>query len=339
MGGQRSALQLAHHSDALTRAARQCVAAQPIAAPLKTTLAPKLFADRRALLFGMAVAFPTSRKRDPVHAFPDRCRESRRITRGGSPNMNGTVTARSPRSGGPASRDAMITRHLGLVYHVARALARSGAGCALELDELVSAGTLGLIEALDHFDTSRGLAFSTFAAPRIRGAMLDELRRQDVASRSLRRKSRDLAAASESLAHRLGREATSAELAGSLGIDLPTLWRWRAEEETLRQVPLERSVEDEDERRPFPLELIATSDDDAIDERLTREREVEQLRDALLELPEQERIVLSLSYLEDLRLHEIAELLGVSESRVSQVRAKALRRLRGKLGSLRSEVA
>ena len=103
----------------------------------------------------------------------------------------------------PEARQALLGEHLGLVYHVARQLCRAKQ-MDVELDELVSAGTIGLIEAFNNFDASRGLAFSTFAAPRIRGAILDELRRQDHVPRSVRRRAREMHAASEELSRRLG---------------------------------------------------------------------------------------------------------------------------------------
>ena len=107
-------------------------------------------------------------------------------------------------AGDIAARDRLLTEHLGLVHHVARQMSRTLAVKA-DFDELVSAGSMGLMAALDSFDASRGLAFSTFAAPRIRGAILDELRRQDHVPRSIRRKTREIHAARESLMRALGR--------------------------------------------------------------------------------------------------------------------------------------
>ncbi len=112
------------------------------------------------------------------------------------------------------ARDALLRENLSLVHHVARQLSRALAAPA-DFDELVSCGTIGLINAIDAFDTSRGLAFSTFAVPRIRGAILDELRRQ----------TRDISGARETLTRIFGRPATDRELAEHLGVDLATLWR------------------------------------------------------------------------------------------------------------------
>jgi len=232
------------------------------------------------------------------------------------------------------TREAVLRQHLGLVYHIAQQLARARAN-DVELDDLVSAGTLGLIGAFEHFDAARGLAFSTFAAPRIRGAMLDELRRLDRVPRSVRRKSRQIDSASMALAGVLGREPGHAELADGLGIDMATLWRWQAEREAMHVVSLDRAANGGDDGRGAG-EWLAGEHGDEVDESITLSQETSILRDALLELPEQERTVLSLYYFEELKLHDIARILDVSESRVSQVRSKAIQRLRRKLGRLRT---
>lgn len=238
----------------------------------------------------------------------------------------------------PESRQALLGEHLGLVYHVARQLCRSKQ-MDVELDELVSAGTIGLIEAFNNFDSSRGLAFSTFAAPRIRGAILDELRRQDHVPRSVRRRAREMHAASEALSRRLGHAPDQSQLASAMGVDLTTLSRWQAESDHGRFIPLERTSEQSSNGSRLPLEQLIADPSDDVEDRLTLTQEVAHLRDALLALPESERNVLSLYYFEELKLSDIAAILGVSESRVSQIRAKAVTRLRGALGSLRASVA
>ena len=232
-----------------------------------------------------------------------------------------------------ATRDAMLRQHLGLVYHVAQQLARARAN-DVELDDLVSAGTLGLIDAFEHFDTSRGLAFSTFAAPRIRGAMLDELRRLDRVPRSVRRKTRQIDGASMALAGLLGREPGHAELADGLGIDLATLWRWQTERESTHVVSIDGAPGNADGGRSAG-EWLAGETGEEIDDSITLGQEAALLRDALLGIPEQERTVLSLYYFEELKLNDIARILEVSESRVSQIRSKAIQRLRRRLAKLR----
>src|SRR5215213_287539 len=152
--------------------------------------------------------------------------------------MRGFMTAALlPASSTAASvdpRQALMHSHLGLVHHVARALARK-LHDGVELDELVSAGTIGLVQAMESFDPRRGLSFSTFAVPRIRGAILDELRRQDRVPRSVRRKTRAIAAVRESLARQLGRNPLRSELSRALEISESTLLRW--------ELDVERSIE------------------------------------------------------------------------------------------------
>lgn len=236
------------------------------------------------------------------------------------------------------SRQAMIGEHLGLVYHVARQLCRAKQ-MDVELDELVSAGTIGLIEAFNNFDATRGLAFSTFAAPRIRGAMLDELRRQDHVPRSVRRRAREVTAATETLTRRLGRSPDQSQLAAAMGVDLPTLSRWQAESDHGRFIPLERTAESTPSGSRIPLEHLIAADGSDVEDQLTLTQEVALLRDALMDLPDAERNVLSLYYFEELKLSDIAAILGVSESRVSQIRGKAVSRLRVALRSLRETAA
>jgi RNA polymerase sigma factor for flagellar operon FliA len=244
------------------------------------------------------------------------------------------------RSGDLVERERILNENLGLVHHVARQVSRT-LTVEVEFNELVSAGTMGLMNALDNFDASRGLAFSTFAAPRIRGAILDELRRQDHVPRSMRRKTREIAAARETLMRTLKRSPDDREVAEHMGIDMETFWRWSGDVEGTVHVPLdERSGgDDRDGRALAPAEFLAGETHRDIEDRLNLGQEVDILRDAILRLKEQERIVLTLYYYEELKLHEIATILELTESRVSQVRSKALSRLRGEMAPLRGMVA
>jgi RNA polymerase sigma factor FliA len=240
--------------------------------------------------------------------------------------------------GDDAARDKLLREHLNLVHHVARQLART-LSAAVEFDELVSCGVIGLMNALNSFQPSRGVAFSTFAVPRIRGAILDELRRQDIVPRSVRRRKREVARARESLTHRLLRQPTEREVAGTMSIDVDTLWRWRADHELFVEVSLDEGVGDDARDRGLTLESVTPDSSEAVDEVLHRQEHHAILREAIGELKEQERVVLTLYYFEELKLHEIAEILGVTESRVSQVRTKALARLRTQLASRQMAVA
>jgi RNA polymerase sigma factor for flagellar operon FliA len=240
-------------------------------------------------------------------------------------------------AGDASARERLVTRHFGLVRHIARRLVRSlSAYC--ELDELVSAGSIGLLRALDSFDASRGHAFSTFAMPRIRGAMLDELRRQDHVPRSIRRKARELRMARERLGGALGRRPNDAEVAAHLSLDLPTLWRWESAVEQTVSVPIDGATADTGES-PALVEWLIEHSPTTIEDELTRESELRLAREALEELKEQERVIVTQFYLEERTLKEIGAALGMTESRVCQVRAKALATLRASLWYLREDVA
>jgi RNA polymerase sigma factor for flagellar operon FliA len=238
-------------------------------------------------------------------------------------------------AGDDTARDAILCENLSLVHHVARQLSRSLAVEA-DFDELVSAGTIGLMTAVKAFDARRGLAFSTFAVPRIRGSILDELRRQDHVPRSIRRKARDISRARESLMRQLGRTPQDTELALQLGTDVQTLWRWQSEVEGSVHLSLTSTTgEGRGTTTPSRVDFLR-NDEEGADERLSRESEVAQLREAILRLNDQERTVLSLYYFEELKSADIADVLGISESRVSQIRSKALGRLRSELAPMRA---
>ncbi len=240
-------------------------------------------------------------------------------------------------NGDADARQELLTEQLALVYFVAGQVAR-GLGVDLEFNELVSAGTIGLISALENFEPERGLAFSTFAAPRIRGAILDELRRRDHAPRSVRRKARAIAAARDELARTIDGPPSDKAIAEHLGVDLQMLWDWQADLDRAVLVPLDDTATDH-EGAPVLTMPPASGDDDGIEERLTGDQEAHQLRKALANMKEQERVVLSLYYFEDLKLHEIATILELTESRISQIRSKALANLRKTLAPLRRHVA
>jgi RNA polymerase sigma factor for flagellar operon FliA len=238
------------------------------------------------------------------------------------------------RTGDLDARDLLLSANLSLVHHVARQLARTLA-VEVDFDELLSAGTMGLMSALEAFDPSRGLAFSTFAVPRIRGSILDELRRQDHVPRSVRRKTRAIAEAREQLMRSLGRQPTAAEIALQLQVDVETVWRWQADVEGAVQLPLDRPAGDRDGEAPAPAEFLFAHDEGA-DERVGKEQEIALLREAIGTLKAQERTVLALSYFEELKLQEIADILGLTDSRVSQIRSRALSRLREMMAPVRA---
>lgn len=237
-------------------------------------------------------------------------------------------------AGRSAERQALLTQHVGLVHHVARQLAQR-LSTEAQLDELISAGSLGLVQAVDSFDTSRGLAFSTYAVPRIRGAILDELRRVDHVPRSVRRQMRDMGHAREALAKALQRPPSEGELSRRLAVPSATLRQWELDAEgaalsscdqPVRSAAAGATLGDSltDERQPSVVECMEHDEELAI------------VRAAIGALKEQERTVLALNFFEELKLQEIAVVLGLSVCRISQIRTAALDKLRQRLSGLRA---
>lgn len=237
------------------------------------------------------------------------------------------------RTPGTADEELTVEKHLNLVYHVARKLSRKLGG-DVEFEELVSAGTIGLMDALDKFDPARGHAFSTFAVPRIRGAILDELRRLDPVPRSIRDKQRQIEGAETVLEQRLERAPSDAETAREMGLDADTLFRWRSETEHTQMVSLESSGPDHEARGRSHKEVLVDDGAEGADEAVARAQRHAALRRELEELDPQERTVLSLYYYEELKLREIGEVLGLTVSRISQIRTAALAKLRDRVSTL-----
>jgi RNA polymerase sigma factor for flagellar operon FliA len=233
------------------------------------------------------------------------------------------VSAAAP-AADPQARDQLVLAHVGLVKSLAHRLRRR-LPAQVELAELVSVGVLGLIEAATRFQPSLGVPFDAFARQRIHGAMLDALRSLDTVPRSVRRLQRQAEAAIGQLRHRLGREPETAEIAAALGVSAAQYEHMLDE---MRQIELAVV------RRTSAADAAASLVDLAIDPeagpyvQLERSELRTRLAAALAELPERERHILALSYEDELTLAEIGAVIGVSESRVSQLRTQAIARLR-----------
>lgn len=232
--------------------------------------------------------------------------------------MLSTSTAQTTR------RNEYVTRYYPYVERVARGMARRLPTHIL-LDDLISSGALGLIEAAERFDPTYGQNFEAFAEQRIRGAMLDDIRRRDTLSRDMRRLWSELRRSSDALTQQLGRTPNDGELAERLGVSLDDLHA--------RRLSLSGAcVLTYDEVDPDLLNrhIEPTADDPYS---MTARREVlALLGPAIAALPERLRQVLSLYYGEELSLRQIGEVLGVTESRVCQLHTEAAKRLRKLLG-------
>lgn len=220
----------------------------------------------------------------------------------------------------PMGRDDLIHAHIDMARRLARKIGRRLPPTARG-DELESAAYLGLAEAAARFDSSRGEPFVAYAAKRIRGAVLDELRRADALTRRGREHARRIDDATREAEKRNGGPAAEGDVAGELGLTPDQVSRTRGQ----IQNAAPKSLDDIGE-------ALIPDEGDSPAEICARAEEKEALAAALADLPERERLVLSLYYREDLTLKEIGEILGITESRVSQIRSRTLRALRGTVG-------
>jgi len=224
------------------------------------------------------------------------------------------------------SSDALVARHAELVkriaYHLAGRLPPS-----VEVNDLIQAGMVGLLEAAAHYASDRGASFETYAGIRIRGAMIDALRKQDWAPRSVHRKAREAATAIRAIENRAGREARDSEIAQAMGISLDEYHRVLQDSLACQLSSMDESNDTHE---------VADRDADPL-----LETEGGALREAVAEaiggLPERERLVMSMYYDDELNLKEIGAVLGISESRVCQLHGQALVRLRARLRSWNAE--
>ena len=240
--------------------------------------------------------------------------------------------------GDKAVRDRLILTYAPLVKYVA---GRLGSSLPAHVDEgdLVSYGLLGLIGAIERYDPDRDIKFETYAIARIRGAIIDELRALDWVPRSGRSRARQIERAIGELEAKLGRAPTDEEIAAKVGVTvdeldnsltdisrssiaaLDELWSVSGDGD---QVSLLDTLEDDNVSQPAEV----------LDETETREA----LADAIARLPEREKLVVTLYYYEELTLREIGEVLGVTESRVSQLHTKAILRLKSRLAGASARV-
>ena len=228
------------------------------------------------------------------------------------------------------ARQSLVEHYARLVKYVAGRMS-IGLPHYVDHNDLVSAGLLGLIQAIDNYDPERGNKFETYAIPRIRGAILDELRSQDWFPRSLRRKARQLEEAYNTLEADLGRVATDEEVANHLGVSRKELLEMVDEVAVATIVSLDADTsDDQDSSTSLGDYLPDTSTPDV--ETVVSEGEMRRLiAGSLEELSDREQQVLVLYYYEELTLKEIGEILDVTESRVCQIHTKAILRLRGKI--------
>ncbi len=225
---------------------------------------------------------------------------------------------------GFTSKDDVVDRHASLVkkiaYHLMGRLPAS-----VQVDDLIQAGLIGLLDAAGQYDPRQGASFETYASIRIRGAMLDELRRNDWAPKSVHRKSREISAAIQRIENRGSVEPGDREIAAELGITLDDYHQLLRDTATSRLLSYDEITSSEEGG------YDQFSDDAPLPQQMLEEDEFRrQLITAIGELPEREQLIMSLYYEQELNLKEIGAVLNVSESRISQILSQAHARLRAK---------
>ncbi len=205
---------------------------------------------------------------------------------------------------------------------------------SVQVDDLIQAGMIGLLEASQKYDASRGASFETYAGIRIRGAIVDEMRRGDWAPRSVHRNARRVSEAINTIEAQTGRDATDTEVANELGVSIREYHAMVQDSASSRLFSLEETFEDDEGRitgEPESTAFLGPM------ESVQQDAMRHALADAIDRLPEREKMVLSLYYDEELNLKEIGLVLGVSESRVSQIHSQAALRLKARLAGWQSD--
>lgn len=233
------------------------------------------------------------------------------------------------RSRQPEVREKLILEYAPLVKLVAGRLSMY-LGYNVEYDDLVGYGIFGLIDAIDKFDSMKAVKFETYASLRIRGAILDQIRKMDWIPRTIRQRQKKIDAAIKEVETAKGRNATDSEIAATLGISGEEFTDWQSQMKITNVVSLNEFMEQGSE---IPADNNRSAHFDSPEEVLEKDELRDALRDALELLTEKERKVIELYYYEDLTLKEISNILEVSESRISQLHTRGLQKMKTKMGN------
>lgn len=227
------------------------------------------------------------------------------------------------------NRDQLILEYLPYVKRIVHRIAIH-LPPNVETEDLMNVGVIGLIQAIDRYDPSRDNKFTTYAAFRIRGAVLSELRSRDFLSRSNRRKIRELERTYLQLEQKLGRDVEDAEVAEALDLSLDQLYRIKQISSISFISYEELGYTSNNDKEKLVSSLVRDDGDDVLTRTGFKQLKA-AIAEAIEELPEKEKLVLSLYYMDELTMKETGEVLGVTESRVSQLHSQAIIRLRSKL--------
>lgn len=224
------------------------------------------------------------------------------------------------------TRNALLLQHYDLTRRIAQRI-HQRLPKSMELDDLVSAGVLGLLDAIERYDETTSVPFESFARHRIRGAVLDSIRETDWAPSSVRRKASLLEKTRENLARNLGRTPTRTEIAGALEMSPRKLDQMVNDAQNRQVLSLDAPASPDS---TTPLEELLDNGDDMVAD-LQKEEMKALILEAHQDLPERERDAVSLYYLRDMKLREVGEVLGVTESRACQLCKAAVKRLQKRL--------
>ena len=240
----------------------------------------------------------------------------------------GSVPTRQNRSVSEDERDQIVLDHLSLVKAIAIRVHET-LPVHVDLDDLIHAGVMGLFDAVEKFDDEKNVVFRSYAKHRIKGAILDSLRQLDWASRDLRRRQKQVESITRDLSSKLGRNPNESEIAEQMGVGVD---RWRRMQMELHTVGVVSATPNGDSERDRVEEFAATGDYQP-DLMCERRQLQSKLAQAIGSLPKRYQTVVSLYYTNDLTMKEIGNVLGVNESRVSQIHKTALKRMAGVLQS------
>lgn len=233
----------------------------------------------------------------------------------------------------PKVKDQIIVEYAPLIKYIALKIA-SRLPANVELDDLISCGVIGLMDAIEKFDPGRDNKFKTYAEFRIRGAILDELRAQDWVPRSIREKAKVIEKAYAKLESELGRPASDEEMCKELNISQDEFFDLVSKAKSISLLNIDDSAVFNKGDKKLMTNLLEASRSANPFHAVNYKNAQDKIKEAIKSLPEKQRLVLSLYYYEDLNLKEIGQVLDVTESRVSQLHTQAVLRLRSKLKNL-----
>lgn len=231
----------------------------------------------------------------------------------------------------PRLRQELILRYIGLVKYVVRKMIKNYPQ-ALEENDLYQIGVLGLCEAIERFDPAYGIKFETYAIPRIKGSIIDELRKLDWIPRSLRAKLNNIREKTIELEQKFSGSYTDDEMANGLGIEMDDLHKWKRDFHSINLFSLDKPIDESNKQNLY--DVVEDVDYIQANDKIEDEEMKQVLIKAIKKLPEKTRLAITLYYYEKLTFKEIGKILNVSESRISQIHSETMGKLKREINKL-----